>query len=121
MQESVKTMNKIYRSESALWEKDTSPEGFTWLVGNDGAANTMAFARWSDNGDCLVSITNFSPVPHENYSVPLPRAGKWNEIFNTDSMEFGGSGISNVELNSIEGVPTTLRVPPLATIWLKRS
>jgi len=121
VQESVKTMNKIYRSESALWEKDTSPEGFTWLVGNDGAANTMAFARWSDNGDCLVSITNFSPVPHENYSVPLPRAGKWNEIFNTDSMEFGGSGISNVEINSIEGVPTTLRVPPLATIWLKRS
>ena len=119
VQKSVKSMNHIYTAETALWEKDTSPEGFTWLVGNDGAGNTLAFARWSDNGGCVVSITNFSPVPHENYSVPLPRAGTWSEILNTDNIEFGGSGISNTTFTSTEGVPTTLRVPPLATIWLK--
>ena len=119
VQASVKKMNDVYRANSAMWERDTSPQGFTWLVGNDGAGNTMAFARWSEHGDCVVAITNFSPVPHENYSVPLPRAGKWIEILNTDEIEFGGSGVSNKEINSSEGVPTILRVPPLATIWLK--
>ena len=119
VQKSVKAMNDIYRTASPLWEKDTSPEGFTWLVGNDGAGNTMAFARWSDSGECIVSITNFSPVPHEEYSVPLPRPGKWIEILNTDDFSFGGSGVANAECISQDGAPTILRVPPLATIWLK--
>jgi 1,4-alpha-glucan branching enzyme len=113
-------MNNLYRSTKAMWEKDTSPEGFTWLVGNDGAGNTLAFARWSDAGECLVSITNFSPVPHENYSLPLPLAGKWIEVLNTDDLAYGGSGVMNAEINASEGGPTVLRVPPLATIWLKR-
>jgi 1,4-alpha-glucan branching enzyme len=120
VQKSVKTMNNLYRSTKAMWERDTSPEGFTWLVGNDGAGNTLAFARWSDAGECLVSITNFSPVPHENYSLPLPLAGKWVEVLNTDDLAYGGSGVLNAEINASEGVPTVLRVPPLATIWLKR-
>jgi len=120
VQKSVKAMNDIYRSTQAMWEKDTSPEGFTWLVGNDGAGNTLAFARWSDTGECLVAVTNFSPVPHENYSLPLPGAGKWIEVLNTDDLAFGGSGVTNTEINSDEGAPTVLRVPPLATIWLKR-
>ncbi len=121
VQLSVKKLNDVYKTHAALWERDTSPEGFTWLVGNDGAGNTMAFTRWSDRGECIVSITNFSPVPHESYSVPLPGTGTWVEILNTDSIEFGGSGISNSTINSTEGVPTILRVPPLATIWLKRN
>lgn len=120
VQRSVKAMNDMYRSTKAMWEKDTSPEGFTWLVGNDGAGNTLAFARWSDTGECLVSITNFSPVPHENYSLPLPLPGKWVEVLNTDDLAYGGSGVMNTEINATEGAPTGLRVPPLATIWLKR-
>ena len=121
VQQSVKVMNEVYRSNSAMWERDTSPEGFTWLVGNDGAGNTMAFARWSENGECVVAITNFSPVPHEQYSVPLPLSGKWIEILNTDDLRYGGSGVTNTEITSVDGAPTILRVPPLATIWLKRA
>ncbi len=121
VQQSVKVMNEVYRSNSAMWERDTSPEGFTWLVGNDGAGNTMAFARWSENGECVVAVTNFSPVPHEQYSVPLPLSGKWIEILNTDDLRYGGSGVTNTEITSVDGAPTILRVPPLATIWLKRA
>ena len=118
VQKSIKSMNEIYRSQPAMWERDTSPEGFTWLVGNDGAGNTLAFARWSDSGKCLVSVTNFSPVPHENYSLSLPLAGKWREVLNTDDLAFGGSGVKNSHISAEVGVPTIIRVPPLATIWL---
>ena len=120
VQGAIASLNALYRSTPALWQKDTSPEGFTWIKNNDGAGNTLAFTRWSDNGTPLVSITNFSPVPHEHYSLHLPLAGSWYELFNSDELAFGGSGVANGDIESLSGEPTTLRVPPLATIWLAR-
>ena len=118
VQRAVAALNKQYTSTPALWQKDTSPEGFTWIVGNDGAGNTLAFTRWADDGSSLVSITNFSPVVHENYQLALPQAGIWQEVLNTDDLAYGGSGVKNDEIAAHAGELTSLRIPPLATIWL---
>ena len=118
VQRSVASMNTLYRSTPALWQKDTSPEGFTWIKNNDGAGNTLAFTRWSDNGTPLVCITNFSPVPHEQYALSLPKSGTWYEAFNSDDLTYGGSGVKNGDITSLPGQETILRVPPLGTIWL---
>ena len=125
IQETIRELNQHYGEKSQLWERDSSPEGFTWLVGNDGDGNTLAFARWNEAGLPLVSVTNFSPVPHENYKLPLPQRGEWREILNTDDMRFGGSGVGNSKLTVYEsddsGFPahTIMRLPPLATVWLE--
>jgi 1,4-alpha-glucan branching enzyme len=121
VQKAVAELNSIYRSTPALWEKDTNPEGFTWLVGNDGAANVVAFARWDDYASALVSVTNFSPVPHENYQLPFPNAGIWREVLNTDDLSYGGSGVSNEQLIVGASQIASVRIPPLATVWFKRS
>ena len=121
VQKTVAELNSIYRATPALWEKDTNPEGFTWLVGNDGAANVVAFARWDDYASALVSVTNFSPVPHENYQLPFPNAGIWQEVLNTDEVAFGGSGVSNEPLIVGASQIASVRIPPLATVWFKRS
>ncbi len=121
VQKTVAELNAIYKSTAALWEKDTNPEGFTWLVGNDGAANVLAFARWDDYASALVSVTNFSPVPHENYQLPFPNAGVWTQILNTDDPGFGGSGVSNEPVIVGASQIASVRIPPLATIWFKRS
>ena len=121
VQKTVAELNSIYRSTPALWEKDTNPEGFTWLVGNDSAANIVAFARWDEYASALVSVTNFSPVPHENYQLPFPSAGIWREVLNTDELAFGGSGISNEQLIVGASQIASVRIPPLATVWFKRS
>jgi len=121
IQKTVAELNAIYKSTTALWEKDTNPEGFTWLVGNDGAANVVAFARWDDYASALVSVTNFSPVPHENYQLPFPNAGIWCEVLNTDDPSFGGSGVSNEPVIVGASQIASVRIPPLATIWFKRS
>ena len=121
VQKTVAELNGIYRSTPALWEKDTNPEGFTWLVGNDGAANVVAFARWDENASSIVSVTNFSPVPHENYQLPFPNAGIWREVMNTDDLAYGGSGISNEQLVVGASQIASVRIPPLATVWFKRS
>jgi 1,4-alpha-glucan branching enzyme len=121
IQKTVAELNSIYRSTPALWEKDTNPEGFTWLVGNDGAANIVAFARWDEYASALVSVTNFSPVPHENYQLPFPSAGIWREVLNTDDVAYGGSGISNEQVIVGASQIASVRIPPLATVWFKRS
>jgi 1,4-alpha-glucan branching enzyme len=124
VQSAVKDMNALYKAAPSLWERDTSSEGFAWLVGDDGAGNTLAFARFDENKKALVAITNFSPVPQERYTLPMPAAGQWKEILNTDDLKYGGSGIVN-HFVAADGAPlfgyaasATLRLPPLATVWL---
>ena len=121
VQKVVSDLNAIYKQTAALWEKDTNPEGFSWLVGNDGAANIVAFARWDDHATPLVSVTNFSPVPHESYQLPFPSAGTWTEVLNTDELAYGGSGIKNTDVIVAESQMALVRIPPLATVWFKRS
>ena len=122
IQKAIAALNRIYRQTPALWERDTTPEGFTWLVGQDAASNILAFSRWDDAKRSLVCITNFSPVPHEHYTLPLPLSGQWMEVMNTDDMDFGGRGMRNapIEASAQSGNYVTIRIPPLATIWLQQ-
>ena len=127
VQNLITEINHRYKENAALWQKDIFAEGFQWLVGDDGSGNTLAFVRWPENGSPLISITNFSPVPHENYRLPLPLPGTWREIINTDDMKFGGSGVTNKLLISTPeehrgfANSVVMRVPPLATVWISPS
>ena len=121
VQRVVADLNSLYKQTAALWERDTNPEGFSWLVNNDGAANVVAFTRWDDHSSPLVSVTNFSPVPHESYQLPFPTSGTWTEMLNTDDSAYGGSGVSNDQVVVSESQIATVRIPPLATVWFKRS
>ncbi len=124
VQKLISELNSNYTNLPALWQRDVEPEGFQWLIGDDASGNTIAFARWSETGEPLISITNFSPVPHESYRVPLPVGGQWREILNSDDQIYGGSGVANSEILSVSeecrGFPNSalIRVPPLGTIWL---
>lgn len=123
VQKALADINLNYKRHPALWEKDVNPEGFQWIVGDDGANNIVAFTRWSDAGYPLVCVTNFSPVPQEFYSLRMPTAGVWRETINTDDLKYGGSGITNnsfaVDVDA--DLYTTLRIPPLATVWFERA
>ena len=127
VQNLIAEINIHYKNRPALWQKDVFADGFQWLVGDDGAGNTLAFVRWSEDGQPLISISNFSPVPHENYRLPLPLPGTWREVLNTDEMKFGGSGVTNNSLVSTSeehrgfAHSVVMRVPPLATVWLALS
>lgn len=112
--ETVRELNRHYKNLPALWEVDSDHGGFQWLVVDDRAANIVAFARWGTNSSCLVSISNFSPMPHEHYQLSLPAGKQWQLVLNTDDARFGGSGFNvNVTNHSTE-----ISIPPLATVWL---
>ena len=135
-------LNAIYRQTPALWKLDSSPDGFTWIDSNDAQGNTLSFLRWSDphtpdtegsvdgavgqdEPGVIACIANFSALPHLEYKVGLPRAGRWREILNTDAVIYGGSGVGN--LGGIEAVPepwhgkpasATITLPPFGVLWL---
>ena len=125
VQDLVKDLNALYKEIPALWQKDSSSAGFTWLVGDDGAGNTLAYLRSADDGSQIISITNFSPVPHEHYHLPIPKSGDWIEVLNTDDVKYGGSGVINnqIKVEQIQhrgfDYSAVIRLAPLATIWLK--
>ena len=72
----------------------------------------------------VVVVTNFTPVPREDYVLPLPRAGRWREILNSDAAAYGGSGLGNMGGVPAEAVPShgkpahaKVTLPPLATLY----
>ena len=122
---SIERMNKVYRERPALWERDDDPAGFQWLISDDSEGNVFAWVRWDHAGNPLISITNFAPVARNNYRLPLPIAGIWDEVFNSDDLAFGGSDVGNkltIDGNGPAhfGQPTSadITLPPLATVWL---
>jgi 1,4-alpha-glucan branching enzyme len=122
----VRDLNRLYRSEPALWEVDADPSGFWWLEPNDADRNIIAFARASRDGErVLAFVANLSPVPQTNYRLGLPRACRWREAINTDSTFYGGSDVGNLGAVVPEPIPwngqpvsAEVTLPPLAAIWL---
>ncbi|HVX74030.1 MAG: 1,4-alpha-glucan branching protein GlgB [Devosia sp.] len=123
----IMDLNSAYRELAALHGRDNEPEGFEWLIGNDHANSVFAWTRRSNGSSPVVVISNMTPVPRENYRVPMPRAGQWSERINTDAGWYGGSNSGNqgkVKARTSEGnswMPAyaDLYLPPLATLYLK--
>ncbi|EQD54150.1 1,4-alpha-glucan branching enzyme, partial [mine drainage metagenome] len=126
MQQLVKDLNRVYRSEPALFERDFDPSGFRWIDASNADANVIAFLRYSAAGDRhLACVCNLSPVPRYSYRLGLPSAGPYREVLNTDSHFYGGSNLGSLgeihsEATPWHGLPhsAAITLPPLATVWL---
>ncbi|MDH4178127.1 MAG: 1,4-alpha-glucan branching protein GlgB, partial [Thermoleophilia bacterium] len=126
VQRLVRDLNRVYRSEPALWEVDFEPAGFRWLEPDDASSNVVAFTRVNRDGSRVIAaVCNFSPTVREGYRLGLPRAGRWRELVNSDSALYGGSGVGNLGAVEATGGPwhdqpasVRLTLPPLAVLWL---
>ncbi|MFI5665123.1 alpha amylase C-terminal domain-containing protein, partial [Streptomyces sp. NPDC051684] len=125
----VRDLNTRYRTAPALWERDTDPAGFSWIVGDAAEDNVFAFLRHAADGTPLLSVSNFSPVVRHEYHLGVPDdIPAWHEILNTDNARYGGGDVTNrdpikPDAEPTHGRPTSLRLtlPPLATLWLTSS
>ena len=96
MQGYVKELNKLYKTEPALYELDNSSEGFEWINCNSANTSLLSFMRkGKKEEDTLVVICNFTPIEHKAYKLATPSGGKWQEIFSSDNAKFGGEGRNN--------------------------
>jgi len=123
----VSDLNRTYRAERALHELDCDPAGFEWIDGSDSEQSMLSFMRKSKGGkEIIAAVFNFTPVPRHNYRVGVPRSGYWQEILNSDSESYGGSGFGNLGGMDADDVPShgqpqslNLIVPPLGAVFLK--
>jgi 1,4-alpha-glucan branching enzyme len=124
LQNFVGSLNRTYRSQSPLWERDNDGSSFSRLGAPTWDPTVVAFERRDGHGGRLVVVSNFAGVERGGYRLELPREGVWNEILNTDAADFGGRGSGNlgmvVATRDGEGAPTaTITLPALSTIWLR--
>jgi 1,4-alpha-glucan branching enzyme len=123
----VKKLNEFYRSEPAFYENQFQPEGFEWIDINDWQNSVISFVRkgHQEQNDVYV-VVNFTPVVRENYRIGVPKKGYMKEVFNTDDVQFNGSGVLNSGKLETLPIPThgrersvNLTLPPLGAVYLK--
>lgn len=121
----VRDLNAAYRANPALWSRDTTPGGHSWIEADDRAANVLAFLRHGADGSVVACLFNFSGAPHPGYRIGLPRPGHWTELLNTDAVPYGGTGAGNplgvhTEPQPWQGHPfsTVVTLGPLSAVWL---
>ncbi|NJL91098.1 MAG: 1,4-alpha-glucan branching enzyme [Coleofasciculaceae cyanobacterium SM2_1_6] len=123
----VSDLNQLYQSEPALYAQDFSRDGFEWIDCSDNRHSVVSFLRWDhESGQFVVVVCNFTPQPHAHYRVGVPTAGFYQELFNSDSKQYGGSNMGNLggkwtEEWSFHGRPYSLDMclPPLAVLIFK--
>ncbi|MEJ5960644.1 1,4-alpha-glucan branching protein GlgB [Pedobacter immunditicola] len=128
MQETVKALNHLYRTEPALYANNYSHDSFEWINADDEQHSIYIYQRKGLKAkDTLIVILNLTPVYRANYRVGLPFKAKWKEIFNTDEPEFFGSGKVNDHVHLPEQIACHYReysinmaIPPLGAVVLKQ-
>jgi 1,4-alpha-glucan branching enzyme len=123
----VQDLNRVYRREPALHQRDFSNDGFEWVDLYDWESSIVSYLRFgADRRDCVLVVCNFTPVPRAGYRVGVPHGGWWRELLNSDASLYGGSGQGN--LGGVEAGPAgahgrdhslSLQLPPLSVLVLR--
>src|SRR3989338_6377370 len=124
----VKDLNRLYRSEPALYELDFESRGFEWIDCKDYEKSVVSFLRKGRSpGDMIFAVCNFTPTPRYKYRIGAPSGGFWKELINSDAEEYGGSGLGNFGGVEAECLPMhgkefsfSLTLPPLAIVIFKK-
>ena len=128
MQTLVRDLNHVYRATPALYQQDFNNKGFEWIDWQDHNNSVLSWIRYAANGDFVISISNFTPQTHRQYRIGVPSAGSYSELLNTDTDQYGGSGITNATILHSQPIEShgrndsaLLTLPPLATLMLRLS
>ncbi len=123
----VADLNAMYRREPSLYQVDFDSKGFEWIDCQNSGDSVLCYIRkGKDPDDIVVICCNMTPVVRKGYRVGVPRGGKYNEIFNSDSSHYGGSNIGNylgLEAEKVAAQGRNMSVcanlPPLGAVVLK--
>jgi len=125
VQSLLRDLNRAYREQPALHQRDDREDGFQWLIGDDSTNSVYAWLRRGEQGQMLLVVHNFTPVVRHGYRVGVPEAGPWQVLLNSDAERYCGSGAGSCgELHTqpqqSHGQPQSLELdlPPLGTLIL---
>ena len=126
VQQWIRDLNRLYRSEPALHELDCEPAGFEWIDCGDAESSVVSLIRkGKSTANLVLMVCNFTPVPRQEYRIGAPHGGFWREALNSDATEYGGSGMGN--RGGVDADPwpqhgrpfsLALTLPPLSVLFL---
>jgi 1,4-alpha-glucan branching enzyme len=127
LQRYVADLNRVYRSEPALYQRDFSPEGFEWIELHDSENSILCYLRRAaDPSDHIVVVCNFTPVPRFGYRVGVPECCLYRELLNSDAEVYWGSNLGNAGGFAADPIPwqgrpcsLNLTLPPLGVCLFK--
>ena len=93
--EYVKDLNFVYLENRQLWEIDYSWDGFRWIDADNRQWGLLSYIRYDKDGNCLVTVINFTPVGRDGYIFGVPKNGMYKELINSDDIKYGGTGRTN--------------------------
>ena len=105
MQSYVRTLNKLYKKHSPLWQIDYDWEGFNWISNDDVDNSVISFRRIDKDKKEIIAVCNFTNVERNGYRIGVPRAGTYKVLLNTDAEEFGGNGKGTAVKVKSEKIP----------------
>ncbi len=126
----IARLNELYTTEPALYDIESSWEGFDWIDFQDADSSVVSFLRKGRDPDQIIAcVLNLTPAPRPGYRIGLPASGNWDVVLNTDADRWGGSGAGPQEgiVHDAHHLPwhgkgysLQIDLPPLGALLLKR-
>ncbi|MCC3373339.1 1,4-alpha-glucan branching protein GlgB [Cohnella sp. REN36] len=117
MQRYVRDLNALYVAEPALWQRDHTPDGFTWLDADNAAQSVLSFVRRASRPKRhLVAVCNFSGVRYPAFRIGVPEGKDYLLALNSDAADYGGGGACvprryKAERHPYHGQPFSIEIP----------
>ncbi len=127
MQNCVRDLNYMYKGNPAFYEVDFDYRGFEWIDHSNADDSVISYMRkGSTPGDYMIVICNFTPVVRHNFRIGVHERIRYQEIFNSDDVNYWGSGVKNEGFMEAGDIPANgkefsieVTLPALSTIVIK--
>ncbi|WP_299896842.1 1,4-alpha-glucan branching protein GlgB [uncultured Aquimarina sp.] len=127
VQNLITDLNKLYKENPALYEKQFDADGFEWISYDDHENSVITYVRKGHNDkEALVIACNFTPVPRKDYRIGISMKGTLTQIFNSDDTKYGGTGnfkASKIKIESKDwhyrDYSAEITIPPLGAVVFK--
>lgn len=122
----ISALNRIYKNQPALYQKAFVGDGFQWVEQGDNKNSVYAYLRkGNEEKDDLFIVLNLTPVVRQDFRLGIAKSGVWEEILNSDELDFNGSGLIGETYNSTKvrwmgfDQSIVMTLPPLGGVILK--
>ncbi len=125
LQNFVRDLNLLYRSEKSLYENQYQPQAMEWVEANDENNSIYVYLRKATKTEVTMTVLNLTPRTFD-YKIGIDEGTNWEVILNSDSQKYGGSGVEAkiVDEEDDEWMykpnSIVLTLPPLAGVVLKQ-
>jgi len=123
----MKALNELYTHYPALYDKQFQAEGFEWLDTSDRQNCVLYYKRKGFfEQEAVYVVLNLTPQPQFAYRLGVPEEGNYAELINSDALPFGGSGVTNENMETEpidwQGRPFSIlaNLPPLGMMAFQR-